>query len=81
MSDALGSLVKRKATDGALRQQVNSADNLSDILDDITDDTSTEDLVFESHEQAFEWLKSIVEKNECKFGKKFDRRRNTERCP
>ena len=73
MSDALGSLVKRKATDGALRQQVNSADNLSDILDDITDDTSTEDLVFESHEQAFEWLKSIVEKNECKFSKKFDR--------
>ena len=73
MSDALGSLVKRKATSGALRQQVSGVDDLPSLLDDIDDDTSTEDLVFASHEQAFEWLKSIVEKNTTKFSEKFDR--------
>ena len=64
-SDALGSLLKRRMRTCALQNKVFKDDDVSNasLLDDIEDDIDLEDLVFESHTQAFEWLQMIMSKS------------------
>ena len=59
MSDALGSIVKRKMRSGALQNNLFDSD---DLLCDINDECDVEDLVFGSHFEAFEWIKMVMSK-------------------
>ena len=59
MSNALGSMLKRKSNDSALSQRVNALDEegTAEVMEDIESGTHGEDLVFENHYDALCWLK------------------------
>ena len=71
-SDALGSLLKRKMRASALQNKVQSNDEagLQQILEDVSHNCDLDDVVFESHEKAFEWLHMCMSKGQD-FSKKF----------
>ena len=74
LSDALGSLLKRKMRSGALQNRVfgSKQDYMQRMLDEIEDDTDLEDLVFDSKEDAFTWLKMCMKNPEdSDFSKRF----------
>ena len=74
LSDALGSLLKRKMRSGALQNRVfgSKQDYMQRMLYEIEDDTDLEDLVFDSKEDAFTWLKMCMKKPEdSDFSKRF----------
>ena len=77
MSDALGSLIKRKSNDSALRHRLNALDedNQADILEDMESGLEMEDLVFEDHYQAFTWLQKMMRKGSQNdtFSKNFNK--------
>ena len=75
MSDALGSMLKRKSNDSALRQRVNALDEegTAELMEDIESGTHGEELVFENHYDAFCWLKEMMSKSGDKFSNSFDK--------
>ena len=74
LSDALGSILKRKMRSGALQNRVfgSKEDYMQRMLDEIDDDTDLDDIAFNSHADAFSWLKAAMSKgNDSDFSKKF----------
>ena len=70
MSDALGSLLKRKMRTGALQSRKYD-DN---IMDEINESIEPEDLVFEDHSAAFAWIDKCFRKKDnadTNFSKNF----------
>ena len=73
-SDVIGSILKWKMRSGALQNIVfgNNEESMQQILQEIDDDTDLDDLVFESEQNAFEWLKMCMDKSdEDNFSKSF----------
>ena len=73
-SDALGSLVKRRMRTAALQNKVHGNDvaDLDDILNEAEDECEFEDLVFENHTQAFNWIRMCMTKSgEDRFSGQF----------
>ena len=72
LSDALGSLLKREMRSGALQNRVfgSKQDYMQRMLDEIEDDTDLEDLVFDSKEDAFTWLKMCMKKTKAATSQK-----------
>ena len=64
MSDALGSLLKRRMRSGALQNRIYGCrdDYMKRMLEEIDDDTDLDDLVFQTKPQAFEWLQLCMTK-------------------
>ena len=73
-SDALGSLVKRRMRTAALQNRVHGNDvaDFENILNEAEDECEFEDLVFDSHIQAFNWIKMCMSKSqEDRFSQQF----------
>ena len=76
LSDALGSLLKRKMRSGALQNRIfgSKQEYMMRMLEEIDDDTNLEDLVFDSRNEAFTWLQMCMQKtDQDDFSKKFKR--------
>ena len=77
MSDALGSMVKRRCNDSALRKKIHNIsekEDLDEIMPDIESGVEGEELAFENHYNSFCWLKRMMEKSgDDKFSETFDK--------
>ena len=76
LSDALGSLLKRKMRSGALQNRIfgSKEDYMIRMLVEIHDDTNLDDLVFDSKMEAFTWLQMCMHKTDGDdFSKRFKR--------
>lgn len=74
LSDALGSLLKRKMRGGALQNRVfgNKKEYMERMLDEIDDDTDLDEIAFNSQDEAFLWLKAAMNKGDSgEFSKSF----------